>query len=236
MMELWFSDVNREAHQRLRKVDASFIEHIRQNHIPYRRDCRYCVQGGAKQRPHRRVLTPQSWTLSVDTAGPFVRSHDEHTKSARYLVVGVLTVPKVKPVPPDVPVEAPRDSDDHEAAVEELMEDAEWLSKGEPDEAADPAPNAKELDASREAWEKWRELVKSDQEAWKEEAESQHLPHSEMVDWVYVEPVASKSTAEVLTAVGRMYAAARSEGFDVRRIHTDRGREYHNASMQNMVC
>ena len=53
-----------------------------------------------------------------------------------------------------------------------------------------------------------------------------------MVDWVYVEPVASKATSDVLTAVGRMYAAARSEGFDVRRIHSDRGREYYDASMR----
>ena len=101
-----------------------------------------------------------------------------------------------------------------------------------PSEEAEPPPSAKEEEVAKEAWTKWNELVKGDQEAWKIEAEAHHLPKVEMVDWVYVEAVATKSTADVLTAVGRMYAAARSEGFDVRRIHTYRGREYYNAAMR----
>ena len=144
----------------------------------------------------------------------------------------MLTVPKVvtkDPVRPEVPVP---DSDELDPPVEEALEDAEWLSHGEPSEEAEPPPSAKEEEVAKEAWTKWNELVKGDREAWKIEAEAHHLPKVEMVDWVYVEAVATKSTADVLTAVGRMYAAARSEGFDVRRIHTDRGREYYNAAMR----
>ena len=90
------------------------------------------------------MLTPQSWTLSVDTAGPFLRRHDGHTKSTRYLVVGVLTVPKVSPTNPAEPrVDVP-DVENSEPPVEEVMEDAEWLSQGEPKNEAKPAPSARE--------------------------------------------------------------------------------------------
>ena len=78
---------------KVRKLDSGFIHHLKQNHMPYRSDCATCLRGSAKRKQHRRVLTPQSWCLSVDTAGPFARGRDEHTPKAKYLVVGVLSVP-----------------------------------------------------------------------------------------------------------------------------------------------
>ena len=76
------------------------------------------------------------------------------------------------------------------------------------------------------------ELVEGSQTEWKKEAESHYLPKVEMIDWVYLEPIPSKNTADVLHAVGKMYAAARSEGFDVRRLHSDRGKEFFNNPMK----
>ena len=146
--------------------------------------------------------------------------------------MGVLTVPKVIPKKPEERLEEEPPEEEPAPAADEALEDAEWLPSGELGEDDAPPPSVKEEAVAREAWTKWNELVSLDQEAWKNEAESHHLPTVEMVDWVFVEPVASKNTSEVLTAVGRMYAAARSEGFDVRRLHTDRGREYYNAAMR----
>ena len=88
MMESWIEFSHKEGSRATRKLDPSFIEHIKQQHVPYRRDCKYCVQGGAKQRQHRRILSPQMWTLSVDTAGPFAIAQDEVTKKARYFIIG----------------------------------------------------------------------------------------------------------------------------------------------------
>ena len=247
MMESWIEFSHKEGSRALRKLDPSFIEHIKQQHVPYRRDCKYCVQGGAKQRQHRRILSPQMWTLSVDTAGPFAIAQDEVTKKARYFIIGVLTVPKfAAKLPPEAPVpegpaapapEGPEpgceDEQDHDDDVAELLEAADWLADEEVDIDKDKPPAPKELESSKEAWKHWLELVEGDQESWKKEAETQHLPQSEVVDWVFLEPVATKNTSDVLNAIGRMFAAAKAEGFDVRRIHSDRGREFNNAQLRS---
>ena len=73
---------------------------------------------------------------------------------------------------------------------------------------------------------KRRELADSDRKIWKQIAEQEHLPQVKMHDWVTVEPVATKGKQEILTAVGRVYARAQAAGFSVKRIHSDRGREF----------
>ena len=224
-MEDWVRQGDRTATFHLKKMDPSFLEHIRQQHIPYRRDCKYCVQGGAKHRQHRRILAPQAWTLSVDTAGPFVQAVDEISTKAKYFIIGVLTVPKiiaVSPTPPEAegPPEHGIEADPEPAEeVADALEAADWMA--DPDiEPERPKPaTPKEEEQSKEAWKLWAELVDGDQQAWRKEADIQFLPKMEMVDWLFLEPVPSKSTSDVLNAVGRMYASAKSDGFDVRRIH-----------------
>ena len=185
MIDTWIVEGGRKASFSLKKVDPAFVEHIRQHHSPYRRDCRHCVQGGAKQRPRRRVLTPQSWSRSVDTAGPFIKAQDEFFKAARYLVVGVLTVPKLCPKA-DKPIEVPDPGEEADRLEEELAMDDLF---GDPD--AEPereeARPAKDEESARSAWKVWQDLVEKDQAAWKEEAEAQHLPYAEMIDWIFVE-------------------------------------------------
>ena len=239
MMLDWCHDGHVQASKRLRKLDPSFIEHIKQQHIPYRRDCRFCVQGGAKMKPHRRILAPQAWTLSVDTTGPFVRAQDESFQSTRYLVVGVLTIPRfVAEAPKAIPegVEALDvevvDPDEPDVAAD-VIEAAEWIVDGDAEPDKDVPEAVRDETAIKESWKKWVELVEGDKKAWKEEAQANFMPKVEMVEWVFAEPVPSKGSSEVLHAIGRMYAAARSEGFDVRRIHSDRGREFHNSQLKS---
>ena len=76
------------------------------------------------------MLTPQSWCLSVDTAGPFTRGRDEHTSKARYLVVGVLSVPILAVEGKDV--DEPNDGDPDPVPLEAggVIEDAEWFADG----------------------------------------------------------------------------------------------------------
>ena len=138
MLQDWLAEENAVACRKIRKIDASFVEHIKLQHIPYRRDCRYCVQGGARQRPHRRILTPQAWTLSVDTTGPFVRAQDENLKT-RYLVIGILTVPKLIAAPPKEEAEGEKPPAEADEALEvpdeaaEALEAGEWLADGDAD-------------------------------------------------------------------------------------------------------
>ena len=97
----------------IRTLDASFIEHIKQGHVPYRNDCKFCVRGSARRKQHRRVLCPGAWCLSVDSAGPYKCGLSETSKSQRYMIVGVLTVPilELQEKPEDQPEAGPPDEE-----------------------------------------------------------------------------------------------------------------------------
>ena len=75
--------------------------------------------------------------------------------------------------------------------------------------------------------------MKSSRDDWIRDAQSEVLPRVEIVDFVYVEAIERKSHQEVLTAIGRMHVRAKAEGFDVRRLHSGRGREYNNKSLRD---
>ena len=72
--------------------------------------------------------------------------------------------------------------------------------------------------------------------AWKAEAEIDFMPKVEMIEWVLREPVPStKNKSDILTLVGKLVAHVHAEGFEVVRLHSDRGREYreyHNATLR----
>ena len=45
-------------------------KHVQNGHVPYRRDCKQCVEGAGLGPFHRRVKYPRSFALSVDLFGP----------------------------------------------------------------------------------------------------------------------------------------------------------------------
>ena len=49
--------------------------HFAAGHIPYRKDCGVCVQAAGRRRARRKVLHPEAFCLSIDTAGPFCTGH-----------------------------------------------------------------------------------------------------------------------------------------------------------------
>ena len=220
----------------LKKMDDSFLEHIRQQHVPYRRNCKFCIQGGARHKTHRRVIAPQAWTLSVDTTGPFKLGIDEGTNKAKYLIVGVLTIPRIGVEKPDT--DSPAAEVGHykkaepveELPVEDILDDEGWFGDSEGEGDPKLAPGG--LNELREAQDAWDVRVAVDQEKWRKEAEQEYLPKVKMVEWMLAEPVTNKSKGEVLTAVGRMVARIHAEGFEVTRHHSDRGKEFHNTSMK----
>ena len=84
-----------------KKEIDSWKQHLLDGHIPYRRDCRLCVEGTGIGIQHRRVAYPQAFALSIDLFGP-VPKH-EHGRdetcisgknSIRYGLVGAFRVPK----------------------------------------------------------------------------------------------------------------------------------------------
>ena len=83
---------------KLASVSADCIRRLQRGRIPFRRDCQICLQGAAQVRARRKVLHPDSWTLSMDLSGPFALSKDECCE-VRYMLVGVLTVPILEKKP-----------------------------------------------------------------------------------------------------------------------------------------
>ncbi|CAE7222563.1 RE1 [Symbiodinium sp. CCMP2592] len=174
---------------RLRALDPGFIEHVRQGHMPFRRDCKQCLQGSARHRQHRKVLAPQAWTLSLDTAGPFPAGVDESECQAKYLIVAVLSVPILSTEGHVVTEPADRDPAITVEAFAESLDDKEWfLGKGM--ELEDPPDEftAAELKEAKEAWNSWQKIVAMSRKEWMEEAKVHYLPKVEMVDMVYTEP------------------------------------------------
>ena len=81
--------------------------HILRGHLPYRRDCKHCVEGSGLGVQHRKIKNPQAFTLSVDLFGPMSgdqRGRDEQSVSGnphlKYGLVAVYRLPKscVEPI------------------------------------------------------------------------------------------------------------------------------------------
>ena len=87
-------------------------EHILNGHVPYRKDCRRCIEGAGLGVQHRKVKYPHSYALSADLFGPVPpeeRGRDETCVSGntylRYALVGAFRIPR-SALEPDVRREA----------------------------------------------------------------------------------------------------------------------------------
>ena len=65
--------------------------HVQRDHLPYRKDCRICIER-ASGRPHRKVVHPSAYCLSIDTAGPF---RNVGNGGYKYLLVGCYRHPRL---------------------------------------------------------------------------------------------------------------------------------------------
>ena len=88
--------------QALKPAEAeAWRAHIMRGHLPYRRDCRFCVEGSGLGVQHRKVKNPKAFTLSVDLFGPMTpleKGRDEQSVSGnphlRFGLIGVFRMPK----------------------------------------------------------------------------------------------------------------------------------------------
>ena len=79
----------------------SWKRHLMNGHTPYRRDCRYCVEGAGLGVFHHRVKHPRSFALSIDLFGPvptLEAGRDETCVTGkctlRYGLVGAFRIPR----------------------------------------------------------------------------------------------------------------------------------------------
>ena len=70
--------------------------HVKNNHLPYHRKCRTCVESSGTGRKHVKIKTPSSYCLSLDVCGPFrQRGADPDHTDYRFALIGAYVVPCV---------------------------------------------------------------------------------------------------------------------------------------------
>ena len=74
-------------------------EHYKGGHCPFRRDCAVCLETMGRDRQRRVVATPDSFCMSLDLAGTFKPGEDQDVYDAKYMLVGVITVPVKEDAP-----------------------------------------------------------------------------------------------------------------------------------------
>ena len=187
--------------------------HPQRDHLPYRRDCRVCVERSTG-KPHKRISHPSAYVLSIDTAGPF---RHKAMGGYKYLLVACYRFPQLPGVKgedetskgdaAEEPVAAPEDGGDW-ILDEELPAGA---GRGDEGEVVEAEPEAKAADV----------------EDLKELAEP--LKFSSVY---IVRPMKSRKHAETLKAIQEAYIQLRSGDLPVNKLHADRAREYNTKMLE----
>ena len=195
--------------------------HLQRDHLPYRRDCRVCVER-ASGRPHRKISHPSAYSLAVDTAGPF-RCLGEG--GYKYLMVGCYRFPKLAGIGEKKElVEVPGE------AKERVPDDGEdWILDGEPVAPELEAPEGEEAAVLPEEEGKADEDLARDKEV---EALKDLAKPLEFSSVYLARPMKSRKKTDALRAVQELYVQLRSQGLPLCKLHMDRARELQTDALE----
>ena len=231
----------------------SWAQHVEMGHVPMRRDCRICQEASAKARPHRQVKHPLAATLALDTAGPYKLGADVD-QEARYMLVGTFTWLRPRGSTALEEEEEPAVEEDvegeewqfeEEKDLEQKLQDMEADARLAEEAAVEAGRSVEALMQALEDTEdaqeaEGREVVGSpiadalDELESLEEVEKKErgeIPveereEPEVVVFRLAAPMVSKSASLVLEVVNSWFIQLRVLGYELRRIHTDRGGEF----------
>ena len=206
-------------------------EHYRHGHVPYRRDCLTCLEMMGRDRPHRRLKHPDSYCLSFDISGPFHEGRDQVVKEAKYMMLGVITVPVHQEVPlveelRAMGVTMPGSAGSGEEGLlpeQEGEEEPHGFVEvaEEADEEIEPADAA----GIAQAHERWKAYL----------AECSGDGALEVKNISFGVPLQDRKTSNVLEAAAQIYGRVRALNIPILRIHTDRAREFSGAAFRKWV-
>ncbi|OLP76435.1 hypothetical protein AK812_SmicGene43633 [Symbiodinium microadriaticum] len=102
--------------------------HVQRDHVPFRKDCEYCVMMMGTGKQHRRTKQKSAYVLSVDVGGPMrVRSKDTHGSGYRFFLAAAYSRPMYRdqPDPPEPAVDelASAEYDFSDLELEDTPED-----------------------------------------------------------------------------------------------------------------
>ena len=221
---------------RISKLTATdrlmWANHLKNGHVPYRRDCATCLQAAGTGRAHRRVDRPQPFSLALDVAGPLKTKGrsmgliDEN--KLKYMLVGAYRVPKDLLMEGEVPEEEPgldklKENDPLEECEEYAPSEAEDLFIPEEEFEPDLPPPVPIPEPGDESMEPEDPLKKRIEEL---------TTKVELVTLYLMVPMRSRHTHDVLEATQAMYNKLRRASLPVMQIHSDRAREFRARSFR----
>eukprot|EP00434_Breviolum_minutum_P011457 symbB.v1.2.010103.t1/scaffold656.1/size175949/5 len=209
-----------------RQEVQAWQDHHRAGHLPFRKDCPTCLLGAGKDRYHKRLGCPTSYTLSMDIMGPFCSGTDQAVNGCRYALVGVYTVPidgKGDPLPEGLQMlktaqRTEEDWEEEEAQIEGSDQAQPWEQEDATEEGLqDDSPAVVRQQQVLEA--KWKEFIK--------DRRSQPV-----VNVTFGVPLRSREAGDVIAATATIFAKVRAMRLPVTRVHTDRAREFAGSKFQ----
>ena len=198
--------------------------HLQQDHLPYRRDCRVCIER-ASGKPHRKVAHPSAYSLAVDLAGPFRK---DGAGGYKYLMVGCYRFPKLEGVP------TTKEGEDLPAPKSAPDDGADWiLDEEEIAIAVDPSERGPEHHRDGQPEDEDVEQAPLDKEV---EALKELASPVEFTSVYLARPMKSRKNKDALRAVQELYVQLRSSGFPVCRLHSDRARELQTDALESWAA
>ena len=194
-------------------------EHVRNQHQPYRRDCRRCMEMMGVDGKHRRSNGDRSaHVMSVDIVGPMPIGVDVglDTKQ-KYFMVATVPIPKI-----------PREGGEEEEEVESEApvpgEKEENPDLGEL-EALGPNPAGEQveippLEDINDLNAKWIEHIK-------ELSEPVGVKNITLA-----EPLESRNQQDVTRVAEKLYCKYKAHGIQILRVHTDRETAFMSRTFQ----
>ena len=236
--------------------------HLQNGHVPYRRDCKQCVEGAGLGTFHRRVKHPRSFALSVDLFGPVPVAESGRDESCvtgknvlRYGLVGAFRVPRsfvqppeevdglrdlypgIQPSPPNLEDELAdyEPSEAHEDYQSEVLVSGGPLSPPSP--GLSPVPVA--INAVSGGDEEPSSLLIEEEIPGSDEdlqalIEELRTPVEQVVLRYFI-PLRTKSGVEVSEALQRMILSI-NQRFPVRSIHHDPGTEFASTALSRWLA
>ena len=198
-------------------------QHVAMDHMPFSKDCLACQVGSGRGKKHLRIPSPDTYTLSVDLCGKFAKGKDQEIKNARYMVIGVFTVPAFADGKACLKA-SPKEEDILAGEGAALPEEIEELFVAEEEEHHDPPEDQQEDDGN--IW-----LAKVEDSIEEQELRGREF---EVRNYTMVEIVADRSLGEVQYALAKMVAKLNYLGFPVRRLH--RAAEFTSAKMRRWAA
>eukprot|EP00438_Fugacium_kawagutii_P030710 Skav213064 [mRNA] locus=scaffold364:594309:601403:- [translate_table: standard] len=235
---------------------VTFEEHLRNNHVPYRKDCRVCQESQQQVEPHRRQKYVRGGVLSIDVAGPFPYAGDQGGYKARYLLVGAyawyapkedkkLKEDEVEELKGDEPPleEDPKEADrppkedspqEADRPPEEgvLREAARPPKEDSPQEADRPPeiPSKEDLEEERKIDEEDPQVEGEDdskEEKDQEVKEDVDMSGLELRVFRMATPLRTKKATETTRGTMEFILKLQADGYVISGIHSDQGHEFH---------